>query len=51
MTKIDNMYQEKEEEDTPALKIASMHQYKGSKTTLKRAKKDLLYWPETAQRI
>ena len=32
---------QKEEEDTLALRIAKMHQYKDSKTTLKRAKKRL----------
>ena len=30
----------KEEEDSPELKIAWMHQYDDSKTTLKREKKD-----------
>ena len=38
---IDYMCQEKkEEEDTLALRIDLMHQYKDSKTTLKRIKKD-----------
>ena len=37
---IDSACQEKEEKDTPALKIARRHHYEDSKTTLKRAKKD-----------
>ena len=36
----DYRYQEKEEEDLPELKIVWIHQYKDSRTTLKRAKKD-----------
>ena len=36
-------------EDSQVLKIAWMHQYKDSKTTLKRAKKDILQQLGTAQ--
>ena len=37
---IDYICQEKEEEDSPALKIAWMYQYDDLRTTLKRVKKD-----------
>ena len=34
--------EKKEDENLPTLKIAQMHQYRDSYTTLKRAKKDLI---------
>ena len=49
MTLIDNMSQEKkEEEDTPELKKASMDQNEDSKTTLKGAKNDRVHPPVIA---
>ena len=42
MTLIGYMYQEKKEEDLPALKIAYMHQYKDSKIRLKKSKERLI---------
>ena len=48
MTLIDYMGQEKkEEEDSPALKIALMHQYNKFNTTLISAEENWLQWPET----
>ena len=41
--------EKKEEEDSPALKLASIHQYEDLKTTLKKAKKNWLQRPETTQ--
>ena len=48
---IDRLYaakKKKEEDDSPALRIALMHQYKDFKTTLKRTKKDYLHQQITA---
>ena len=39
----------KEDEDSPVLKIAQMHQYGDVRTTLKRAQKDLFFRPIATQ--
>ena len=43
----DYMYQEKKDEDLPALKTALTHRYNDSKTTYKSAGEDWLQPPET----
>ena len=43
---IDRLYMSRKRGDLPTLKLASMHLFKDSNNTLKRAKKDFLYRPE-----
>ena len=46
---VDNICQEKEEEDSSGLKIVWIHQFDDSKTTLKTSLENRLQRPETTQ--